>query len=160
MSADEPLSVRRLANIPGLGTTTDVRRLIDTLADLLTADGSAFEVREVAGGFRLVTRAVFHPWLLRLRRSGHELRLTPALMETLAIIAYKQPVTRADVEAVRGVACGEQVRALVERGLVRTAGRHASLGRPQLYATTDAFLRQFGLLSLADLPEAEELRAP
>ena len=85
-------------------------------------DGSAFQVQEIAGGFQLLTRPEFHPWLLRLRRTANELRMTPALRETLAIVAYRQPVMRADIETVRGVHCGEILRQLMEKGLLRIAG--------------------------------------
>jgi segregation and condensation protein B len=95
---------------------------------------------------------------VRLKRTGHELRLTAAAMETLAVIAYKQPVMRAEVESVRGVACAELIRQLMEKGLVRIAGRHDSLGRPQLYGTTKKFLQAFGLNSLKDLPEVDTLK--
>jgi segregation and condensation protein B len=81
-------------------------------------------------------------------------------METLAVIAYKQPITRAEVEQVRGVLCGEVIRVLIERGLVRVTGRHDSLGRPQLYGTTRQFLQAFGLKTLRDLPEIDALKAP
>src|SRR5207249_11850215 len=109
---------------------------------------------------QLLTRPEYHPWLTRLRRTGHELRLTPAAMETLAVVAYRQPVMRAEVEKVRGVSCGEVIRQLMEKGLVRVAGRPDSLGRPQLYGTTKKFLQAFGLNALADLPEVESLRRP
>jgi len=158
--ADEPLTARRLAEVCGLADGTEARRLVDRLAGLYEADGSAFQVEEVAGGFQLLTRPVYHPWLLRLRQTGHDLRLTPAGMETLAVIAYRQPITRAEVEQVRGVQCGEVIRVLMEKGLVRVAGRHDSLGRPQLYGTTRRFLQAFGLKSLRDLPEVDALKAP
>lgn len=158
MMADEPLPARRLADAVGVDTPR-VRELIAKLKSLLDADGTAFQVEEIAGGFQLLSRPVFHPWLTRLKRTGHELRLTPAAMETLAVIAYKQPVMRAEVEVVRGVACNELIRQLMEKGLVRIAGRHDSLGRPQLYGTTKKFLQSFGLNSLKDLPEVEALRS-
>jgi segregation and condensation protein B len=158
MMADEPLAARRLADAIGVDTPR-VRVLIAKLKSLLDADASAFQVEEIAGGFQLLSRPVFHPWLTRLKRTGHELRLTPAAMETLAVIAYKQPVMRAEVEVVRGVACGELIRQLMEKGLVRIAGRHDSLGRPQLYGTTKKFLQSFGLNALKDLPEVEALRS-
>ncbi|MFO0806285.1 MAG: SMC-Scp complex subunit ScpB [Gemmataceae bacterium] len=158
MMADEPLPARRLADAVGVDTPR-VRELIAKLKSLLDADGTAFQVEEIAGGFQLLSRPVFHPWLTRLKRTGHELRLTPAAMETLAVIAYKQPVMRAEVEVVRGVACNELIRHLMEKGLVRIAGRHDSLGRPQLYGTTKKFLQSFGLNSLKDLPEVEALRS-
>jgi segregation and condensation protein B len=158
MLADEPLTTRRLAEVAALADAAEARRLVDRLKVFYDTDGSAFQVEELAGGYQLLTRAVFHPWLLRLRRTGHELRLTSAALETLAVVAYKQPITRAEVDAVRGVQCGELLRVLMEKGLVRHAGRHDSLGRPQLYGTTRKFLQSFGLNSLRDLPEVESLR--
>jgi segregation and condensation protein B len=158
MLADEPLPARRLADVAGLADAAEARRLIDRLKELYDADGTAFQVEELAGGYQLLTRPRYHPWLARLKRTGHELRLTPAALETLAVIAYKQPVMRAEVEKVRGVACAEIIRMLMEKGLVRVAGRHDSLGRPQLYGTTKKFLQAFGLNTLKDLPEVEALR--
>src|SRR5207244_9918953 len=99
-----------------------------------------------------------HRGLARLRTSGPEIRLTTAARETLAIVAYRQPITRADIEAIRGVHCGEVLRLLMEKGLIRITGRHDSLGRPVLYGTTKKFLQIFGLRSLRDLPRAEALR--
>jgi segregation and condensation protein B len=160
MIADEPLPARRLADAAGLADAAEARALVERLKALYDADGSAFQVEEIAGGYQLLTRPAFHPWLTRLKRTGHEVRLASAALETLAVIAYKQPVMRAEVEKVRGVACAEVIRQLMEKGLVRVAGRHDSLGRPQLYATTRAFLRAFGLNSLADLPEVDALRRP
>ncbi len=158
--ADEPLTARRLAEVAALADAAEARKLVDRLRALYDADGTAFQVEELAGGYQLLTRPAFHPWLLRLRRTGHDLRLTPAALETLAVIAYKQPITRAEVDAVRGVQCGELIRVLMEKGLVRHAGRHDSLGRPQLYGTTKKFLQAFGLNSLRDLPEVESLKKP
>jgi segregation and condensation protein B len=158
--AEEPLTARRLAEVAALVDTAEARKLVDQLRALYDADGTAFQVEELAGGYQLLTRPAFHPWLLRLRRTGHDLRLTPAALETLAVIAYKQPITRAEVDAVRGVQCGELIRVLMEKGLVRHAGRHDSLGRPQLYGTTKRFLQAFGLNSLKDLPEVESLKRP
>jgi segregation and condensation protein B len=158
--ADEPLTARRLAEVAALADAAESRRLIERLRTLYDADGTAFQIEELAGGYQLLTRPVFHPWLLRLRRSGHDLRLTPAALETLAVIAYKQPIMRAEVENVRGVQCGEVIRVLMEKGLVRIAGRHTSLGRPQLYGTTKKFLQAFGLNTLKDLPDVESLRQP
>ena len=114
----------------------------------------------MAGGFQLLTRPIYHPWLLRLRRTGNELKLSPAARETLAIIAYRQPIMRADIESIRGVQCGDMLRVLMEKGLVRIAGRHDSLGRPVLYGTTRKFLQAFGLKSVQDLPLVEQLRPP
>jgi segregation and condensation protein B len=160
MLADEPLAARKLADVASLADAAEARTLIVRLQQLYDADGCAFKVEEIAGGYQLLTRPQYHPWLARLKRTGHELRLTSTTLETLAVIAYKQPIMRAEVEKVRGVACGEVIRQLMEKGLVRVAGRHDSLGRPQLYGTTKKFLQAFGLNTLQDLPEVESLRRP
>jgi segregation and condensation protein B len=160
MIADEPLPARKLAEVAGLADAAEARAFIERLQNLYDEDGSAFQVEEIAGGYQLLTRAQYHPWLARLKRTGHELRLSPAALETLAVVAYRQPIMRAEVEKVRGVACGEVIRQLMEKGLVRVTGRHDSLGRPQLYGTTKKFLQSFGLNTLKDLPEVESLRPP
>jgi len=157
LAADEPLTLRRLVAVAGLADGTEGRRLVKRLQELYDQDGTAFQVSEVAGGYQLQTRPAFHPWLVRLRRGLAELRLTPAARETLAMIAYRQPVTRADIEAIRGVQSSEVLRQLMEKGMVRIGGRHDSLGRPVLYRTTKKFLQLYGLKSLKDLPRAEEL---
>ena len=160
MLADEPLTARRLAEVAALTDAAEAQTLLVRLRTVLDGDGSAFAVEELAGGFQLLTRPAYHVWLLRFRRTGHDYRLTPTALETLAVVAYKQPVTRADVEQIRGTGVGEVVRGLMEKGLVRTAGRDKSLGRPQLYATTKKFLQAFGLNALSDLPIVESLRPP
>jgi segregation and condensation protein B len=159
-AADEPLTPRRLASLAGLADATEARRLVTRLRDLLAADETAFQVEELAGGFQLLTRSEFHPWLSRIVQARSEGTLSPAARETLAIIAYRQPITRADIEAVRGVGCSEVLRQLMDRGLVRISGRDDSLGRPQLYGTTRRFLQLFGLRSLRDLPPADGLQPP
>jgi segregation and condensation protein B len=159
LAADEPLNARRLAGVIGVKDGNEVRRLIRNLQSLYDQDGTAFQVEELAGAFQLLTRPAYHTWLARLRRTGNDLRLSAAARETLAIVAYRQPIMRADVEAVRGVQCGEMLRQLMEKGLIRIAGRHDSLGRPVLYGTTRKFLQLFGLKSLKDLPLAEQLQA-
>jgi segregation and condensation protein B len=160
LAADEPLTAKRLVAVAGLKDASEARRQVHRLRELYDRDGTAFQVEELAGGFQLLTRLEFHPWLVRLRRTGPELRLSPAARETLAIVAYKQPVTRADLEVIRGVRSGDLLRLLMEKGLVRIAGRDDSLGRPVLYGTTKKFLQVFGLKSLRDLPEVEELSPP
>src|SRR5262249_52046183 len=127
------------------------------LRELYRADDSAFQIEELAGGYQLLTRPEFHPWIARLRQSAPEAQLTAAARETLAIIAYRQPVTRADVESIRGVGSQDVLERLRERGRSRLAGRDDSLGRPTLYETTKKFLQLFGLRSLRDLPPAEGL---
>lgn len=158
--ADEPLTLKRIAEAASLKTTDDVQRCLDTLQRAYEADDTAFRIEDIAGGRQLLTRPVYHAWLLRLRRTGHDLRLTPTLWETLAAVAYKQPITRADLEAIRGTNASETLRILTEKGLVRTVGRERSLGRPQLYGTTKKFLQSFGLHDLNDLPAVDSLTHP
>jgi segregation and condensation protein B len=154
-SADEPLTARRLATLAELADAAEVRQLLNRLRDLYAAEGAAFQVEELAGGYQLLTRPEFHPWLVRLRQSAGEPKLSGALLETLAIVAYRQPVMRADVEAIRGVQCGDALGQLMERGLVRVTGRDDSLGRPLLFGTTKKFLQMFGLRDLRDLPPVD-----
>ena len=160
MASDEPLTPRRLAAAAGLADAAEARQIVEHLQALYDQDDTAFQVEELGGGFQLLTRPRYHPWLARLRRTGPEVRLTPAARETLAIVAYRQPITRADVEAIRGVQSGDMLHQLMDKGLVRIAGRDDSLGRPVLYATTRKFLQVFGLRSLRDLPQAQELAEP
>ena len=159
-AADEPLTPRKLAAAADLADAAEARRLVEKLKVFYDQDGTAFQVEELAGGYQVRTRPAFHPWLVRLRRTNPDPKLSPSALETLAIIAYRQPIMRADVEAIRGVQCGELMRHLMEKGLVRIAGRDDSLGRPMLYGTTKKFLQMFGLNSLKDLPEIEQLRPP
>jgi segregation and condensation protein B len=133
---------------------------VQKLQALYDQEGTAFQVEELAGGYQLLTRAEYHPWLVRLRRAATDLRLSGPARETLAIIAYRQPIMRADIEGVRGVQCSEVLRLLMERGLIRIAGRDDSLGRPVLYGTTKKFLQVLGLKSLRDLPVNSELKPP
>jgi segregation and condensation protein B len=155
--ADEPLAARRLAQAAGLEDANAARRAVRKLQQLFEQTGTAFQVEEVAGGFQLLTRSEYHRWLASLRRTTHELRLTGAARETLAIVAYRQPLARADIEAIRGVRCDETLRLLMEKGVVKIVGRDDSLGRPVLYGTTKKFLQVFGLKSLKELPRKEQL---
>ena len=156
--ADEPLPPRRLAQIAGLADAAAARRSIRKLQSLYDRDGTAFQIEELAGGYQLLTRPEYHRWLASLRRGNADLRLTGAARETLAIVAYRQPIMRADIEGIRGVHCGETLRLLMEKGLIRIAGRDPSLGRPVLYGTTRKFLQVFGLRTLKELPRAEEFK--
>ncbi|MCA9169603.1 MAG: SMC-Scp complex subunit ScpB [Planctomycetales bacterium] len=154
----EPLTSRKLAQYANLADGTEARTLVRRLNERLDQFGRSFRVQEVAGGFQLTTRRKFANWLRRLDYvPGHE-RLSAPALETLAIIAYRQPVMRADIEAIRGVSCGEVVNQLMTRDLVRVGGRSSELGRPYLYNTTKRFLQVFGLRSLEELPRAEAFR--
>jgi segregation and condensation protein B len=157
--AREPLNSRKLSQYANLADGTQARTLVRRLNERYDAAGRAFRVEQVAGGFQLLSRRKFAPWLRRLAHVPGESRLSAPALETLAVIAYRQPVPRADIEAVRGVNCGEILRQLMERDLVRISGRSTELGRPFLYATTKRFLQLFGLMTLEELPRADELRA-
>jgi segregation and condensation protein B len=157
--AREPLITRKLAQYANLADGTQARTLVRRLNERYDAAGRAFRVEQVAGGYQLLTRPKVAPWLRRLAHVPGETRLSAPALETLAVIAYRQPVPRADIEAVRGVNCGEILRQLMERDLVRIGGRSQELGRPFLYATTKRFLELFGLNSIEELPRVQELRA-
>jgi segregation and condensation protein B len=156
--ADVPLAARKLAQFAGLADGTLARTLIRQLNQYYDQAGTAFRVEEVAGGYQLLTRPKFSKWLRRLFPTPVQTRLSGPALETLAVVAYRQPVLRADIEAVRGVQCGEMLRQLLERDLIRIGGRASELGRPFLYTTTKRFLQVFGLRHLDDLPRAEFLR--
>ncbi len=155
--AREPLSSRKLSQYANLADGTEARTLIRRLNTIYDQEGRAFHVVEVAGGFQLLTRPQFAPWLRRLGIVPTEVRLSAPAMETLAVVAYRQPVLRVDVEAVRGVACGEILRQLMERDLVRISGRSEELGRPYLYSTAKRFQQLFGLRNLDELPRRDIL---
>lgn len=157
--AKEPLSSRRVGQIASLADGTEARTLIRRLNEYYDREGCAFRVEEVAGGFRLLTRPQFGSWLRQVHQRQLETRLSAPALETLAIVAYRQPVLRAAVEAVRGVQCGEMLRQLMERDLVRIVGRSQELGRPYLFGTTKRFLQLFGLRQIDELPRAQQLRA-
>lgn len=154
----EPITSRRLAHLAGLADGTKARTLVRTLNRFYDRQGRAFRVEEVAGGYQLLTRPKFAPWLRRLQAAQSEVRLSAPAMETLAVVAYRQPVLRAEIESIRGVQCDEVLRQLIERGLIRIAGRSDELGRPLLYGTTRQFLQVFGLRHLDALPRAEDFR--
>lgn len=156
--AREPLALRKLAQLANLTDGTESRTLLNSLRECYAGRGSAFQVVQVAGGYQLLSRQEFAPWLRPQAAGGQEIRLSPPAMETLAVVAYRQPVLRAEVEAVRGVACGELLRQLMDRDLLRIVGRSEELGRPLWYGTTRRFLQVFGLCNLDQLPWAAQLR--
>lgn len=159
-ASDEALSVQRLVNIVEAGSIKQVRDCVKELNDKYRSNGSAFRIEQIAGGYQIMTLDVFGYWLKKLVRVRTETKLSQAALETLAIISYKQPVIRADIEAIRGVAAGEVIRNLMYKGLVKIVGRAEVLGRPMLYGTTKKFLDIFGLNTLKDLPKIEELKKP
>ena len=156
-AAEEPLPVRRLSAMIEEATPALIADLVRELNAEYLRESRAFQVQEVAGGFRVVTRPEYATWVRELRGAGASPRLSQAALETLSIVAYKQPVTRAELESIRGVAVEGVLKTLVERELVRIVGREEGLGRPLLYGTTDHFLEYFGLPSLDALPRPDEL---
>ena len=164
MSTDRPLSEGRLAQMLGLegkGISQKVRDAIDELNAEYDKTGRAFRIEGVAGGQQILTKPEFGPLLARLHTDRQQSKLSQAALETLSIIAYRQPLMRAEIEAIRGVACGEVLRGLLERRMVKIVGRAEVLGRPMLYGTTKEFLNVFGLASVDDLPAVQGLeRSP
>jgi len=158
-ASDEPLSEGRLANIVET-STKQIRQHVKNLNDKYQANNNAFRIEKIAGGCQMLTLSPYNHWLKKLLRARSDNKLSPAALETLAIIAYKQPVMRADIEAIRGVAVGEVIRSLCYKGLVKIVGRAEVLGRPMLYGTTKKFLEVFGLNTLKDLPKVQELKEP
>lgn len=156
--ADGPLSLKRLSTLAALADVAEARALLDALNAAYEGAGTAFRAERVATGYQLLTRPEFAPWLGRLHHRESDWRLSPPALETLTIIAYRQPITRADIEMIRGVQCAEILKQLMDRGLVRIGGEDDSLGRPYLYETTRKFLETYGLRSLDDLPMADRLR--
>lgn len=156
--ADGPLSVGRLTHFAMLADNKECKKLISELNEQYDATSSTFRVEQIASGFQLMTRPQFSFWLNKLHQRKAELKLSASAMETLSVVAYRQPVTRADIEAVRGVQASEMLKQLMERGLVRISGTDDSLGRPFLYSTTRSFLELFGLHGLAELPMSDLLK--
>ncbi|MFH1731209.1 MAG: SMC-Scp complex subunit ScpB [Planctomycetota bacterium] len=158
----EPVRSRKIAEtlkdtgIDGRG----VRKIITALAKEYDEAGRGFAVEEIAGGFQMLSRPDYAEYIADLLGGGGGGRLSQAALETLSVVAYKQPVTRADIEAIRGVQAGPLLRALLHKGLIKITGRAEILGRPLLYGTTRKFLEHFGLKSLNELPRVEELPKP
>ncbi len=155
-SSDAPLSLARLAELLDV-KPVEARLLIAELNDKYTLAKMAFRIEELAGGYQMLTLPAYEPHLRKLHKARAQTRLSNAALEALAIVAYKQPIIRADIEAIRGSACGEVLNRLREVGLVRIVGRAEIVGRPMLYGTTRKFLDIFGLASLEDLPPMEAL---
>lgn len=156
-SSSEPLKLTKLSNLLGL-LPEEVRQLLEELRRHYEQPGHGLQLVEVAEGYQLVTRREYSPYVQKLLQGkSKEPFLSAAALETLSIIAYYQPVTRARIESLRGVKVDHVLATLLDRGLIREVGKGESPGRPILYGTTQAFLEMFGLKSLDDLPSLKEL---
>jgi len=157
-TTDAALSPAKIADVADLpGGRKAAREAAERLNARYAEMGCSFRIEVQAGGYRMLTLPQFNDVLGKLLKVRSANKLSQAALETLAIVAYKQPILRADVEAIRGVASGEMLRSLMEKGLVKIVGRAEEIGRPMLYGTTTRFLEAFGLGSLKDLPKADEL---
>lgn len=157
-STDTPLSPAKVAQVAELPNRRVVKAAVTMLNERYEQMGCTFRVESIAGGYQMMSMPEYHDVVSRLFKARSDSRLSQAAMETLAVVAYRQPVLRADIEAIRGVASGEVLRGLMEKQLVKIVGRAEVLGRPMLYGTTKRFLEIFGLSDLKDLPKVEELR--
>jgi segregation and condensation protein B len=156
-SANRPLTIEELQTLDAEATLADVRTALDQLREHYDFDQHAVELVELAGGYQILSRPHFAQAIEQAQFAQRTPKLTGAALETLAIISYRQPVGRAEIEEIRGVSAGGVLRALQERGMIEVVGRSEQLGRPLLYGTTALFLELLGLKDLAELPRAEEL---
>ncbi len=158
-ASDTPVEPERIQEVLELPATAEARALVDDLKARYEAEGRGLTIVEVGGGFRMVTRPELAPWLIRLARSRTRSRLSRAALETLAILAYRQPVSRPEIDTIRGVNSEAVLENLLERRLIRISGRKDAPGRPFVYETTREFLIAFGLRGVDDLPKVEPAAA-
>ncbi len=159
-ASERSLSETKMKTVLGIedeDATKQIKNVIEVLNKSYDDDARAFRIERIAGGYRVMTREELAPLVSRLHAERQQQKLSQAALETLSIIAYRQPVMRAEIEVIRGVACGEVLRGLMDRRLVKIVGRAEELGRPMLYGTTNEFLTIFGLANLNDLPEVQGL---
>ncbi len=153
----KPLASRKISQLAYLEDGTQSRTMIKDLNARYDENGQAFHIKRVAGGYQMLTRPQFSEWIRRQEHVPRPIRLSASSLETLTVVAYRQPIIKAEIEAIRGVSCGEMLRQLLENGLVKIAGRSEKLGRPFLYATSKDFLTCFGLNTLQDLSRSKQL---
>ncbi|MBI3031201.1 MAG: SMC-Scp complex subunit ScpB [Candidatus Rokubacteria bacterium] len=154
-ASDTPVEVERIQEVLDLGSEAEARALLEDLRARYDAEERGLQIVEVGGGFRMVTRPEVAPWLVRLAKSRTRSRLSRSALEALAIVAYRQPVSRPEIDVVRGVNSDAVLESLLDRRLIRIAGRKDAPGRPFLYETTREFLVAFGLRDLTELPQVE-----
>jgi segregation and condensation protein B len=156
-ASDEPLSLARISALLGGSSKRMLKESIDSLNGFYREHDRSFEVVEVAGGYQMATLPEFASTVVQLFANRRKARLSKPALETLAIIVYKQPISRLDIEQIRGVNCDGVLATLVERGLIEVTGRGEGLGKPFLYSTTKKFLEYLGLKDHRDLPSIEEI---
>ena len=156
-----PLSVQRIVRLlDGNCEPVAARGALERLRERYDRERHAFAIEEIAGGFQVFTRPDYYPWVRKMLGSKKEIKLSKAALETLAIVAYRQPIIRSEIDDIRGVNVGPMLRNLMDMDLVRVVGRSDQLGRPMQYGTTKFFLEHFGLKDLKDLPDVRELERP
>lgn len=153
----EPLSLEKIKGVLKEFRDADVQRAIQELLDFYTANEKGIQIIQAAGGFLFATKPEHEPWIKRLLKEERKYKLSHAALETLAIIAYHQPVTLAEISAIRGVDTSHSLKTLLQKKLVKITGRKKGPGRPLIYRTSDKFLLHFGLDSLKDLPSEDEI---
>jgi segregation and condensation protein B len=157
LSATDPVSSGRLVALFDEYNGREIRNIIDELNEEYSQGGRSFSIIEIGGGFQIATRENYGPWLRKFHNNSNEVRLSQAALESLAIVAFKQPITRIEIDAIRGVNSGGVMQTLMELKMVRIVGRSEGVGKPMLFGTTRDFLIHFGLKSLAELPKAKEI---
>jgi len=156
-AANEPISLEQFGHVFSNLLVDDIRNQLTKLRDEYQATNRSFQLIEIANGFQVCTRPEYRSWIEKFHTRQIRVRLSPSALETVAIVAYKQPVTRTEVEEIRGVNSDSVLSSLIQKGLVRIAGRKPGQGRSLLFSTTDEFLEQFGLRDLSDLPSMKEI---
>lgn len=160
LATDTPVTPAKIAEIVGAGGAPEVKGHIAALNRRYEETGASFRIEEIAKGYQILTLSEYNVWLRKLLKVRSEAKLSQAALETLAVVAYKQPVLRVEIEEIRGVAAGDMLQRLREVNLVKIVGRAEEIGRPLLYGTTKKFLEVFGLASLEELPKIEALTPP
>jgi segregation and condensation protein B len=158
--SDKPLGIEKLAKIMEIDNFDEIKGAVEELEKEYELRNSGLQVVNIAEGYQICTRSEFSSWVRKLHKSQTTFQLSLPALETLSIIAYKQPVTRGEIEKIRGVDASCVLRTLLEKKLIRISGRKKVPGRPILYGTTEEFLRYFGLRDLSEIPSLEEIKPP
>ncbi len=156
-ASDVPLTESKISSFVDGLNTNQVKKMVDELNSEYQASKRSFFITRVAGGFQINTRKEFATWIKKMFKGRAKPKLSHAALESLAIIAFKQPISRVEIDAIRGVHSGGVLKHLLERNLISIAGRSPEVGKPLLYATTSEFLRYFGINDISDLPKPKEI---